>query len=394
MIKKNINALFLLFIIALPFSWANIGSMSIYRLVTIIVFLIWLVNKRFILPIPVENDRRKLFFAWISYVAYSILAIVLYPSSVNVVFGMILLLMISFIFFSSSVNETLLKYIDYMWLAAAVLCIVLFFTGRSMLVMEEWETRETLVILGTKTDANEFTSLFVVSLPVAMHHFLNEKGIIKKIICFIVLVAGLYVVLMGGSRGALISLVVALVITVCSTKKISPRIIVMVLLIGMLMIVIIPKYVLPHIPQETLARLSLEALQSDGGSGRSQIWVNALHKFGERNPLNWIFGCGYGGLTASYLAVDTSTMHNQYLQQLVSYGILGTVLYLRLIYLAFMQVLKRHRRYLGAFIGIMVMAMTLTFGPSYKILWIMLFMAGISNEGEGGYRYDSCNNDS
>ena len=110
--NKYINALFLIFIVALPFSWANIGSMSIYRLVTIIVFLVWLMHRRFIIPIPVENDRRKLFFAWIYYVGYSILTIVLCPASVNVVFGMILLLMISFIFFSSSVDAILSKYMN------------------------------------------------------------------------------------------------------------------------------------------------------------------------------------------------------------------------------------------------------------------------------------------
>lgn len=382
--NKYINALFLIFIVALPFSWANIGSMSIYRLVTIIVFLVWLMHRRFIIPIPVENDRRKLFFAWIYYVGYSILTIVLCPASVNVVFGMILLLMISFIFFSSSVDAILSKYMDYMWLAAAIFFIVLFVLGKSGQV-GEWGSRQTLVILGTKTDPNEFSSFFVVSLPIAMYHLLNEKGIIKKCICFIVLVAGLYVVLMGGSRAALLSVIVAMFFTVCTTKKISPRTIVVFLIIGILLVVLIPKYILPLIPQGTLARLSLEALRSDSGSGRSQIWLNALHSFADRNPLSWIFGCGYGGLTISYSFGDTSTMHNQYLQQLVSYGIVGTILYLRLIYLAYKQISEKHRRYLGAFIGMMLMAMTLTMGPSYKILWILLFMGGISKQEEGGY---------
>ena len=38
------------------------------------------------------------------------------------------------------------------------------------------------------------------------------------------------------------------------------------------------------------------------------------------------------------------------------------------------------RRYRGAFIGILVMGLTITMGPSYKILWILLFLLGVTVE--------------
>ena len=296
---------------------------------------------------------------------------------------MVLLTMISLVFFASKANIKVSQYTDYMWLTAAIFFIVLFLLGRSGQV-GEWGARKTLVILGTQTDANEFSSFFVVALPIALFHILNEKGLLKKVICAIVLVAGLYVVLMGGSRAALLSVIAALVITAsCAVKKPSPKTIVLLISIGVLLLILIPKYILPLIPKDTLSRLSLDALRSDNGSGRMQIWTTALQAFADRNPLCWIFGCGYGGLKISYSVGDTSTMHNQYLQQLVSYGVIGFVLYLRLIILAYKELKKNYHRYRGAFFGIMIMAMTLTMGPSYKILWILLFMAGVAKDDNG-----------
>ena len=379
--SKYLNALFLIFIVALPFSWASVGSMSIYRIVTLFVFAVWITLKNLKIPIPVD-ERKKYFFAWVAYVGYAICAIILYPSNTNVFFGMILLFMISLIFFSTKIDYEAAKYIDDMWLAAAIFFVLLFLSGGSGQV-GEWGARKSLVILGTPTDANEFSSFFIVALPIALYQFLNEKGLIKKVVCAVILVAGLYIVLMAGSRAALLSLIIALVITVCMVNRPSPKTILFLFVIGGLSLILLPRYILPLIPQETVARLSLEALRSDQGSGRMQIWTTALQAFWDRNPVNWILGCGYGGLEISYYVGDTSTMHNQYLQQLVSYGLIGLILYLRLVVLAYKQLKKNNCKYIGPFVGIMIMAMTLSMGPSYKIIWILFFMAGIVTEKRG-----------
>ncbi len=389
--NKHMNAIFLIFILALPFSWANMGSMSIYRLVTILIFAIWIFGKKFKLPIP-NDERKKYFLSWIAYAGYTVFATILYPSSINILFGMILLIMISVIFFASKVDDKLERYIDYMWLSAAIFFILLYIFG-SRGQVGVWGARETLVILGTPTDANEFSSFFVVALPIALFHVMNDKSLVKKVICAVVLLSGIYVVLMGGSRAALVSVFIALIITVFTMKKTSIKSIIVVLIVSIVLVFLIPKYILPMIPQETLARLSIESLRNDNGSGRSEIWKVALHMFTDGNPINWIMGYGYGKLKVPFSIGETSTMHNQYLQQLVSYGMLGLLLYIRMIILAYKQVKQKYRRYSGAYIGLMIMAMTLTLGPSYKILWILLFMAGIAKDENGGEKNDSYFND-
>lgn len=378
--KKHVNALFLIFILALPFSWANVGAMSIYRLVTMSIVTIWVLEKNFKLPIP-NDDRKKYFFSWIVYAGYTMFATLLDTSSINILFGMILLIMISMLFFSSKVDNKLHNYIDYMWLSASVFFIFLFLFG-SRGQVGVWGARETLIILGTPTDANEFSSFFIVALPIALFHVINDKNLVIKVICVMVLLSGIYVVLMGGSRAALLAVTFALFITAFTGQKPSIKIMVLILLICLIILVIIPKYILPVIPKDTLARLSIEALQKDNGSGRGDIWKAGLNTFMNGSSFNFIFGYGYTKLKVVSPVGLTSTMHNQYIQQLISYGFIGFVLYMRMIILAYKQLKNNYKRYVGAYIGIMFMSMTLTMSPSYKILWILLFQAGLQYKGD------------
>lgn len=375
--NKYINTLFLIFIISLPFSWANVGSMSIYRIVTIVTFGVWLVYHRFQIPIP-NGINRKLFNAWILYAGYTIIAYLLLPSDTNTLFGMILLVLISLIFFSTKAETTTHKYIDYTWIIVGYFFVMLFILGRTSQV--GWGTRQTLTILGTKTDPNEFASFFIVALSITLNYFLCEKGVFSKIVLSVLLVSGTYVVLMSGSRGALISLVVALLVTFLSVKKKSLQTIVLTVIAALVIMMVLPKYILPLIPTDTLSRLSIEALMNDNGSGRSDIWRAALQAFTNANPIRWLIGYGYGGLKVTTWIGTTGTMHNQYIQQLIAYGVIGFVLYIRLIITAYKSMNVCFRRYRGAFIGILVMGLTITMGPSYKILWILLFLLGVTVE--------------
>ena len=83
----------------------------------------------------------------------------------------------------------------------------------------------------------------------------------------------------------------------------------------------------------------------------------------------------------SYITA-TTTMHNQFLQQIVCYGIIGFCLYIRLFFYVIRDFIKNKKELIGPFVGIIVMGMTITMGPSYKILWILLFHAGLQYKGE------------
>ena len=79
----------------------------------------------------------------------------------------------------------------------------------------------------------------------------------------------------------------------------------------------------------------------------------------------------------------SQTMHNQLIQQLSNYGIVGLVLYLILIYKSYKSIKLNCPRYMGAFIGMLVMSLTITMSVAYKLLWILLLMPAVmSNKGK------------
>ena len=376
--ESKINKLYLIFVLFLPFSWASIAVGSIYRLITILLFALFILQRNFKIFVPMK--KRRLFNAWAIYVIYSCSSVIwggFTSQQITIAFGMALLFLISLVFIGTVVEDTESNKLDVMWIIATAFFVVLFITGSK--VSLGWSTRQTLIILGTETDANEFASFFAVGLSVITGMVLSTKNIFQKTILALLFLGGIYVVLMSGSRGALLALFVAIVTTLFFSNRLSMRGLIVICIVGTVLYFVFYTFVIDLIPENTLARLSIEALTADNGSGRGFIWKNALSDFWGGNILRIIFGYGYGGLYApTGYGTVTSTMHNQFLQNLINYGVVGFILYLRLIWLTLKEYWMTKRTYLGCFIGILVMGLTITMGPSYKILWILIMIPMLS----------------
>ena len=374
------NNLPILFVLLLAFSWVNSSLGSVYRLITIIALAIYLIECKGL--IVLNSNKRKFINAWVIYCGYTVISFLwsgMSGLSQNTMFGMLILLGISTVFFTSKMDNHKAFIVSVSWLIGGCVFILLFLTGKTANV--GFGTRQTLLILGTWTDPNEFASYFIVAIPLALYAFLENRNIIIRILSAFTIIGGFYVVLMSGSRGALLSCLFATVVEFSILMNASLKRIIVFALLTFVGYFVLINYIIPMIPQGTLNRLTLEALLTDSGSGRSQIWERGLSQFFQGNLFNIIFGYGYGGLTVitglSYIPA-TTTMHNQFLQQLTCYGIVGLILYLLLLYRVFEEFRNNKRPYVGPLLGIMLMGMTLTMGPSYKILWILLFHAGLS----------------
>ena len=372
--KKWRNSIFLLFILFLPVSWASLSVGSIYRLITIGLFAIFILANNFKIYIP--KEKKKLFYAWSIYVLYTLLTIIwggFTSQQITIALGMVVLYAISIVFVGSYVDMDNVKMIDYAWIAASLIFIILFFTGSRTSL--GWSSRQSLVIMGTPTDANEFASFFAVAISVAIIHFLNAKKILIKVGFLAVVLCGFYVVLMSGSRGALIATAISVLITLFVGKRLKFKGLILIIIFGLVAWIIVANYIINLIPENTLSRISVEAIINDSGSGRSHIWTNAVNVYWNGSLFNIIFGYGYGSIDVSNgFGTTTNTMHNQFLQNLVSYGIVGFLLYIRLLFVVFKEYIRNKSDYIGCFLGIMVMSLTITMGTSYKILWIILMI--------------------
>ena len=373
-LKENRDFLpLMLFVTFLPFSWASSSVGSLYRALTILITVVVLITSRG--RFTIDSENRKTFLTFLVYMGYCALSFLWSPDAelgTKNAMGMLLLIIIAFIF--STTAETY-KYHDimlYCWIAVGIISACLYIFGQKTQV-GIYGSRTSLMILGTPTDPNEYAGLFCITTSCSCIMLLKARKAKWKLILLLSIGIELYAVLMTGSRGALLSTLIALLATLFIAGKISIK--TMLLAFGTIIILMLffVNWVLPNLPVDILKRLSIEALLNDQGSGRSGIWIDALNQFCNGSVLNMLFGYGAGGISAGTSIVST-TMHNQFIQQLVNYGIIGFVLYVIVLFRTLRVVRKKNREYIGALLGMFAMSLTITMGPSYKPFWILLMM--------------------
>jgi len=367
-------------VLMMPFSWVNIAIGSVYRLVVIVIFGLYLINNR--VKIQIAKESMPLFLAWTFYTAYALMTTLWaqgWNEGVNNAMGMLLLYITSLVFLSVVYDDQTKKIMEISWLIATIFLALLFLFGET--IQLGYGERRSLIILGTPTDANEFASFFIIGISVIINLFLKTKQKWLKVLLAVVAIAVIYVVLMAASRGALLSMIVAATVTLfVGMKNVSVGKVIGFVLVGIVAVIVVGISVLPLIPQDNLERIMINSILEDAGSGRSSIWSSAWNSFINGDVWRMLIGYGYGrfDVVTEFGGADMM-MHNQLLQQLISYGIVGLSLYIALVFRAWLEFRSRFREYYGVFIGIMVMSMTLTMGASYKILWTVLFMALMQN---------------
>ncbi len=360
-----------IFIMALPFSWASIAVGSIYRIVTLILFTLYLINSK--LLVHISTNKRKILIIWVLYIGYSIITMFWstnFSAAVTNSMSLVLLSLIVLVFFATDLYDEDETNIDKCWILSGIICAVIYIFGDRTSI-GEYGSRTSMTILGTPTDPNEFASIFIVPISLALYELLHKRG--SRLLQALFIIGALYCVFMTGSRGALLAVVVAMLVTAVQNVKISVKAIIITAVIGFLSIAVFMRYIFPLIPDDVLTRLSIKAILEDGGSGRGDVWIDAFRKIWSGSVLRMIFGYGQYGLTVGTQGV-TQTMHNQFIQQLSNYGFIGLILYCMLIYRTYAVIRKKCKRYVGAFWGMMVMSLTITMSGAYKPLWILMLM--------------------
>lgn len=374
--KRQMIFCVLVFIIFLPLSWAQFVVGSIYRTIALLTFAIYILIKKFHFIIPKEN--KMLLAAWTVYIFYCIFSAFWacnLPAAINNSLASLLLYFIVVIFLSSSTDIINRAIFDKCWLFVGVACFLLYLFGDRAQI-GEYGSRTSLTILGTATDPNEFASIFIVPVAIATYYIIYAKKNTEKIFSLAIIIGSIYVIIMSGSRGGLFSVLLTLFITLLLYLRPSIKTFIGIIVCILIIATVFIYWILPNIPQDLLIRFSLDTLESDGGSGRSSLWKAALQKVWDGSVLRIISGYGQYGIFIN----GTGTMHNQLLQNLTNYGVIGLVLYIFLLVCSYSTISKRIPYYRGAFWGMMLMSMTITMSTAYKPLWIFLLTPAIFKE--------------
>jgi len=270
------------------------------------------------------------YLAWFAYKIISALWTPnLYIARLHLVshVGMTLLLILT-----TSVNfkkRTSDLFVQILWLSSFLTGILFVFLKRPYLGVHI--NRQVIYLFGMEMDPNNLAAFLVIGIIISIYYIIKRR---LRLLSILVIIVNTYSTFLTGSRGGLVALVLSTIILILITAKSKViRPVNIILLMALLVIAFI--YLRRFIPESIYNRL-LNFDSYEGGSGRVDIWINALSLFGE-NSLFWGAGWGaYFGHQGIEMAV-----HNTFISMLVDVGIFGFVLFFGPIVVASFILFKR-----------------------------------------------------
>jgi len=342
------------------------GAGFLFFIVYLSTFIFFLYYRRYKIIVFKQGSLAVIFFIvliTIGYCQYLLYGNMSLGKSPPIFVPLVLFLVYVLI---STVKEKLnpfeiLKFMFYSYLLFFCINIILYFLGISFLVEEN---------CNEGFHQNILASMDRGSLPLFMHAVETSEGgflaiaiayilllnvrnnMYFKVIFSTVMVLGLYAILLGGSRTALIGTIMLLLIGISKlyrSKKIN--------LIILSLLFFFPFWYTPLVSYlgdsdiaSIFSRLSrtgdyMEVLTLNN---RTEIWSHTFSSYIDNiDILHLLFGYGYGGQSPSGIAAsftyifsfspggpgyETMHVHNSTLQVLIDYGIVGVALFAHILF--------------------------------------------------------------
>ncbi len=231
-----------------------------------------------------------------------------------------------------------------------------------------------IIVLSSYIDPNDFAC----GLCVILGFFLEDITRNHRRRSYFVVMGLLFIVLLSGSRGAMIMAVGEMGWWLFSNAKSKwARRTIAVLSVILILLLILSEIYLPEFLRE---RMDLTSLLRDGGAGRLGIWRAALEKYVDAPVLNKLFGFGHGSFRAAvnYIApghADAYEAHNMFINALIEGGVIGLLLLLAGFFQTF-ALAKRRGNLWGqlALIGFMIEGLSLD-AQSFRIFGFVFSIA-------------------
>lgn len=235
--------------------------------------------------------------------------------------------------------------------------------------------RTTLVIMGQTSDPNYFVGFFIFPLAVTMKKIIHSK---YRLLYILLVGLSIYCVLLSGSRGGLL----AVVVTIAAFALMYPAKMKNKLLVaaGGFVFVVLAWFILkPFLPDNIIERMSLENVLETGGTYRIDIWTSMLKEI-VQNPGQLIFGRGINAMHNVFIngSWQNVVAHNQFIQVLYNQGVVGLISFALLTIVAFMRCTGKRKTVSVAIIGMMALAISLSFNQTTRTFWNLIAYAAFA----------------
>jgi O-antigen ligase len=221
-------------------------------------------------------------------------------------------------------------------------------------------------------DANDLAMTLALALPMAWYVGMTHRRSLMRWVCRAYLPIGLLAIGLTGSRGGMITTMVALMIVPLTMLRLSPGR--RTVAIGLL--VLAGTLAAVYVPERIVERLATVSTEVEGGSlsGRAKMWRAGLLAFVEK-PVTGYGPGGFRGAVRPYLGSETQVAHNSYISVLVEEGLVGFVLYTTMVGLVWLAVLRLptlERRFALVLLATLAVAMLPLTWEEHKQVWFIL----------------------
>lgn len=255
----------------------------------------------------------------------------------------------------------------------------IFFSGLLLIVFtvifgEFYKGRLSININGY-IDPNYFCTSFIIVFGLLLYNIHKSKDRILS--CFM-LIALIIIVVLSGSRGSLVTILLELMAYIVFLNK--KHLFKMLLFIVLLFIVLLILYNI--LPENIVGRFNIfNSIKTDGGSGRLEIWKNMLTIYVNGSFISKFFGYGRESSIVLYKNMTgiNYTPHNLYIKILLEFGIVG----LFLVIIGMINILKWTIKNDNAFlfailVGISVGSLFLDMDNT-RVIWFIIFLLSKDN---------------
>lgn len=216
--------------------------------------------------------------------------------------------------------------------------ILAFLLGFNVLMEEDSGGR----FCGAHSDANFCGQLLSISLLSSFFLFKRDNGFLRRLLFLTIIVLDAILIFLTGSRGAMLSLVMVMIIMLI-TSQLKQSIKFLIVLAGAVSVILLINYInsLPDfvLPDESLIDSVLCRFKTDnmeGGGGRLDLWGTAIER---------LFSGGYFMMPLGHIAATQGSInkytHNTFLDFLVENGIIIGIIMVIIIISTICVLLKR-----------------------------------------------------
>jgi O-antigen ligase len=222
------------------------------------------------------------------------------------------------------------------------------------------------------TDPNDLAMTLALALPMAWYVGLTHRNTVVRWLCRGYVPLGILAIALTGSRGGMLTTVLALMIVPLTMGRLTPG----KMAAAVCLLVVTGTLAVIYVPDKIVQRLSTtQAEVADQNFGnRGPIWRAGFHAF-EHRPIVGYGTSGFMPAIMPEMGARTRVAHNSYLSVLVEQGMIGLFLFLIMfvtVYRAILHLPKLERRFALILLATLAIAILPLTWEDRKPLWFIL----------------------